>query len=103
MPSVKLACLRAAACAVIALVATLVLGVLPAAAADITFVSSTTPPADATNVPVNSNLSITFNQSVSVTDTWAQMFCTKSGSHGLVASGGPQTWQLVPQGDRATS
>ncbi len=99
----NVACLRAAACAAIAVIATLVLGVSPAAAVDITFVSSTTPAADATNVPVDSNLSITFNQPVNVTDPWAQMFCTKSGSHGLVASGGPQTWQLVPQGARTTS
>jgi len=88
---------------VLAFAATLVAAPGPALAADPTVVSSTSPADGAIDVPLNANLTVTFNQPVAVTDTWAQMFCTKSLVHSLVVTGGPQTFQLAPQGDRATN
>jgi hypothetical protein len=91
------------ACLALALLALFAGAPSQAGAATTTVVTGTIPPNGATGVPVDSSLTVTFNQPVSVTGAWAEMFCTKSGSHALAFSGGPQTWGLAPQGDRATS
>ncbi len=94
---------RVGACLAVALVAVFAGGLPQAGAVIPVVVTATTPPDGATDVPVDSNLTVTFNQPVVVSGVWAEMFCTKSGGHPLVFSEGPQTWGLAPQGDRATN
>ncbi|MFN2292817.1 MAG: ExeM/NucH family extracellular endonuclease [Candidatus Promineifilaceae bacterium] len=55
-----------------------------------------TPPADEMNVILDSNISITFNESVSLHEQSLQLLCTKSGDHGLIVSGGSLTYQFIP-------
>jgi len=62
-------------------------------------VSSTTPAEGATNVEVDSNISITFSEAVNVTGSWFSIACGDSGSHTAVVSGGPTTFTLNPDSD----
>ena len=85
--------------ALLAVLLAVLVGVVPQANADdAVIVTSTTPANGATNVPVDVTITVTFNQSVDVTGAWAEMFCFTSGGHTLAVSGGPQTWQLDPDG-----
>ncbi|HEY6835987.1 MAG TPA: Ig-like domain-containing protein [Gaiellaceae bacterium] len=64
-------------------------------------VSSTIPAAGASGVPVNANISITFSESVTVTDGGYEVACANSGGHNASASGGPSTFTLDPATDFA--
>jgi predicted extracellular nuclease len=66
-------------------------------------VSSTTPAGGATNVEVDSNISITFSEAVNVSGSWFSIACGDSGSHTAVVSGGPTTFTLNPDSDFAAS
>ena len=64
-------------------------------------VTGTSPADGATNVPVNSNLAVTFSESVNVSGSWFSIVCASSGSHTAVASGGPTVFTLDPDSDFA--
>ena len=51
-------------------------------------VTSTTPLDEAANVAVDTNLSITFSENVTVTDDWFAIVCATSGSYNPTGSGG---------------
>jgi predicted extracellular nuclease len=59
-------------------------------------VASTSPAAGATSVAVDSNVSITFSEPVTVTGSWYAISCGTSGAHTAVATGGPTTFTLDP-------
>jgi len=62
-------------------------------------VASTNPANNATNVPVNSDIAITFSEAVTVTGAWFGISCTTSGAHTAVVSGGPASYTLNPAVD----
>ncbi len=62
-------------------------------------VTSTNPADGAAEVPVDSNVSITFSEPVNVTGAWYTIACGSSGSHTASASGGPTTFTLDPTTD----
>jgi predicted extracellular nuclease len=64
-------------------------------------VTSTTPANGAFNVPVSSNVTITFSEPVNVAGTWFSITCSSSGAHTAAASGGPTTFTLDPDADFA--
>jgi methionine-rich copper-binding protein CopC len=67
-------------------------------------VSTTTPANGATNVALNSNLSITFSEPVNVTGNWFQIVCPTSGTRNVadtVVTGGPTTFTINPNVDFA--
>jgi methionine-rich copper-binding protein CopC len=64
-------------------------------------VAGITPADQAVDVPVNSNVSVTFSEPVDVGQGWATLTCDTSGSHSVAASGGPTTWTLDPDADFA--
>lgn len=69
-------------------------------------VSSTTPANAATNVAIDANVSITFNESVNVAGNWFQIACGPSGTHDTSNSGvtgGPTTFTIDPNTDFAYS
>ncbi|MDX2077145.1 MAG: Ig-like domain-containing protein, partial [bacterium] len=66
--------------------------------------STTTPANGATEVALNSNVTITFSEAVTVAGNWVQMVCTISGtfdtlSANLTITGGPITYTLDPNVD----
>jgi predicted extracellular nuclease len=65
------------------------------------FVASTSPAGGATNVPVGSNITISFNEPVNVTGSWFDISCPVSGEHSAAESGGPTTYTLNPDADFA--
>ncbi len=62
-------------------------------------VASTDPAADATGVAVNSDVSVTFSEAVTVAEGWYSLSCATSGAHTAVVTGGPTTWTLNPDAD----
>ena len=64
-------------------------------------VSSTSPAAGASGVPVGANVAITFSEPVAVTGSWYSIVCTTSGAHTATPSGGPTTFTLDPDADFA--
>ena len=64
-------------------------------------VSSTTPANNATNVLINSNISVAFSEAVTVTGNWYTLNCATSGAHTAVVTGGPGTYTLNPSPDFA--
>src|SRR5690349_7357104 len=67
-------------------------------------VTATTPTNGATNVALNSNLSITFSEPVNVTGNWFQIVCPTSGTRNVadtVVTGGPTTFTINPNADFA--
>ncbi len=66
-------------------------------------VSATTPSDGAVNVPVDSNLHVTFSEPVDVANSWFDVSCDSSGSHAATVSGGPTTFTLNPGADFAPS
>ncbi|HEX6718177.1 MAG TPA: Ig-like domain-containing protein [Pyrinomonadaceae bacterium] len=65
-------------------------------------VTATTPTNGATNVALNSNLSITFSEPVNVTGNWFQVVCPTSGTRNVadtVVTGGPTTFTINPNAD----
>jgi hypothetical protein len=67
-------------------------------------VQSTVPGNAASNVAVNANINIVFDEPVSVNGGWFQLACTKSGLRTIadaVASGGPTQWAIDLKTDLA--
>jgi hypothetical protein len=64
-------------------------------------VSATNPANGATDVALDANLSVTFNEPVTVTDPWFDISCTTSGDVAATVSGGPTTFVLDPTVDLA--
>ena len=62
-------------------------------------VMSTSPASGVTNVAVNSNVTLTFNQDVAVMDGWYGIACASSGSHGAAVTGGTAAYTLDPTND----
>ncbi|MDZ7291332.1 MAG: Ig-like domain-containing protein [candidate division KSB1 bacterium] len=63
------------------------------------FVVTTTPANNATNVAVNTNITITFSEAVNVSGSWFSISGSSSGSHTATASGGSVTFTLDPDVD----
>jgi len=59
-------------------------------------VSSTTPADNATNVSLSADISVTFNEAVTVSGAWYTISCANSGAHTATVSGGPTTFTLNP-------
>ena len=59
-------------------------------------VSSTTPANNAVNVLIDSNVSVSFSEAVTVTGNWYTLNCVTSGAHTAVVTGGPGTYILDP-------
>jgi uncharacterized protein len=64
-------------------------------------VTSTTPANDATEVALDTNVTVTFSEPVSVNGSWFTISCTKSGQHAAAVSGGPTSFTLDPESDFA--
>ncbi len=64
-------------------------------------VADTTPANDATEVALDSNVTVTFNEDVAVAGSWFEIECTSSGMHTAAVSGGPTTFTLDPDADLA--
>jgi predicted extracellular nuclease len=67
-------------------------------------VTAVTPPNGATNVPVNSNVVITFSEPVTVTSNWFSLACGTSGTrtpsaNNVTVTGGPTAFTLDPNLD----
>lgn len=62
-------------------------------------VAGTTPADGATNVAVNANITVTFNEAVDVAGAWYTIACGASGAHTAAVSGGPTTFTLDPTTD----
>jgi predicted extracellular nuclease/methionine-rich copper-binding protein CopC len=59
-------------------------------------VSGHTPPVNENKVALDTHISITFDEEVSLNEHSLQLLCTKSGDHGLEVFGGPVTYQFIP-------
>ena len=66
---------------------------------DAPFVASTSPASGAANVATASDLTVTFNEPVSVTPATFSISCAASGGHAFGLSGGPTTYTLDPTTD----
>ena len=66
-------------------------------------VAATTPSDGAVDVPVDSNLQVTFSEPVDVANSWFDISCDSSGTHTATVSGGPTTFTLDPGDDFAPS
>jgi predicted extracellular nuclease len=62
------------------------------------FIASTTPADNASGVALDSNVTITFSEPVSVTGSWFAITCP-DGNHPATVSGGPTTFTLDPATD----
>ncbi|HEY3017514.1 MAG TPA: Ig-like domain-containing protein [Gaiellaceae bacterium] len=60
------------------------------------FVSVRSPASSASDVSVDSSVTVTFSEPVDVTGGWYTISCSGSGTHSATASGGPQTFTLDP-------
>lgn len=63
------------------------------------FVSSTNPANGTTDFAVSANLTVTFNEPVSVSGTWFDLTCSTTGTHTATVSGGPTSFTLDPDID----
>jgi predicted extracellular nuclease len=64
-------------------------------------VAASQPANGAGEVPVDSDVSVTFSEPVSVAAGWYSIACASSGPHSATESGGPQTFVLNPDTDFA--
>lgn len=62
-------------------------------------VAGTVPADGATNVPLNSNIAVTFSEPVNVSGSWFTLSCDSSGAHTATVSGGPVIFALNPDTD----
>lgn len=62
-------------------------------------VVSTVPADGASEVPLNSNITINFSEPVDVTGSWFSLVCATSGTHAATVTGGPNTFTLNPGTD----
>ncbi|MHB1121059.1 MAG: Ig-like domain-containing protein, partial [Bellilinea sp.] len=63
------------------------------------FVATTSPANGATNVPVSSDITITFSEPVNIIDPWFDLTCSTSGTVLADVSGGPTIFTLDPVAD----
>ena len=56
----------------------------------------TDPANGASNVPLDSNITVTFSEPVTVAPDWFGIFCVVSGGHAAAVSGGPESFTLNP-------
>lgn len=63
------------------------------------YVASTVPANGATDVAVNSNITINFSEPVNVSGDWFSLSCATSGDHTATVAGGPTTFTLDPGAD----
>ncbi|MGH2995249.1 MAG: Ig-like domain-containing protein, partial [Gaiellaceae bacterium] len=66
-------------------------------------VSSTNPASGAADVAVDSSVTVTFSENVSVSGNWYSISCSASGPHTATSSGGPSSYTLDPDADFAPS
>jgi predicted extracellular nuclease len=66
-------------------------------------VASTSPANGASNVAVNSDVSVTFTEPVNVSGSWYTISCGTSGAHTAAVSGGPTTYTVDPTSDFASN
>ena len=59
-------------------------------------VASTVPADGASSVPLDSNVKITFTESVNVSGSWFTLSCSLSGAHDAIITGGPTEFTLDP-------
>lgn len=64
-------------------------------------VENTVPTTNATNVAVESAITVTFSEDVTAIGTWFTLTCTMSGAVSATVSGGAQTYTLTPDTDFA--
>ncbi len=62
-------------------------------------VASSVPADEATSVPLNQNVTVSFSEPVNVTDPWFSLTCATSGAHPATVSGGPTSFTLNPTAD----
>jgi predicted extracellular nuclease len=62
-------------------------------------VTSTSPTDGATNVPVNSDITVNFSEPVNAAPDWYGIFCGTSLAHTAVVTGGPQSFTINPDTD----
>jgi predicted extracellular nuclease len=62
-------------------------------------VTAVTPLDSATNVATDTNLTVTFDEAVNLTDSGISIACAVSGNHTVVSSGGPTVFTLDPDPD----
>lgn len=72
----------------------------PRATADYQLRVTAASPAGA-NVPLNTNIGITFSEPATVSGTWFTISCSASGAHTATVSGGPTSFTLDPDTDFA--
>lgn len=62
-------------------------------------VASTTPTNGATNIALNSDVTVTFSEDVTLDASWYAISCSLSGTHTGVVTGGPLAWTVNPTTD----
>jgi predicted extracellular nuclease len=62
-------------------------------------VSATTPDANASDVALGADVTLTFSEDVTATGDWFSINCSASGSHPAAVTGGPRAYRLDPAGD----
>jgi methionine-rich copper-binding protein CopC len=62
-------------------------------------VTAVTPLNSATNVATNTNLSVTFSEPVTITNSSVTISCANTGAHTVTVSGGPTIWTVDPTSD----
>lgn len=67
------------------------------------FVTAVSPIDGATNIPTNGNLTVTFQEDVTLDPSWYDISCAISGNHTAAVSGGPALWALNPDSDFAAN
>ena len=60
---------------------------------------NTSPGANEAHVPLDSNITIDFDEAVNVSGSWFQISCTNTGIHTASVSGGPISFTLNPDSD----
>ena len=66
-------------------------------------ITATSPISGAAGVALDSNITLTFSESVNASGDWFTIVCATSGSHGATASGGPTTFTLAPTASFASN
>ncbi len=65
-------------------------------------VSSTNPANGVLDVPLDSDISITFSEAVDLADGWYDVTCSASGTHSTIVSGAVDTYTINPDADFST-
>ena len=63
------------------------------------YVASTVPANGATDVPLNSTVTISFSEPVNVAGSWFSLVCATSGTHTATVTGGPTSFVIDPGAD----